>query len=179
MSKGEVKDRYPAVAVGHIINPGDDTASPPKRAQVEVEMRGLADGEDTHAEGKRFYLYLGLDEKSQEITAQTLRRLGWKCNDITKLEGLGSTKVQIVEKEREWKGKKYPQYDVWELKGPRPTLRDDQQASFANRFKALAAAVKPIEVGEFNAAPSVIPPAVVREANKPANGAGSPADLYE
>ncbi len=153
MAKGPVKNRFPAVAVGHNINPGDDDKWP----TVEVEMRGLE-----NEAGKQFWLYLSLHEKCQEITAQTLRNLGWKCNDITKLEGLGSTRVDILEYEQKYtnkfgKEKTRPDYQVWPARGPRASLREEDQNNFAQRFKSLAATVKPLEVSEHNAAPTALP----------------------
>jgi hypothetical protein len=125
-------------------------------------MRGL-----DNEEGKTFFLYLSLKEgQAQEISAKTLRTLGWKCNDITKLEGLGSCRVDVVEYEEEYKGKVRSKFDVWPTRGPRPTLRDEDVANFAARFKALAVSAPVIEIGEHNAAPAVIPAA------RPTNGKG-------
>ena len=178
MSKGEIVDRFPAVAVGFEIDAGDEDNG--KHPQVIVEMRGVAHGDDDHRAGFQFWKYMSLHPNAQEITAETLRRLGWRCNDITKLEGLGSTTVQIVEKNDTYKGKPKKVYDIWDLRGPRATLREEDQAGFANKFKALAAAFKPVEVGEHNAAPAVLPEVVARNAaSTPANGAGKPSDLYD
>lgn len=178
MSKGEIVDRFPAVAVGFNINPGDPDEN--KAPQIEVEMRGVAHGGVDHRTGFQFWKYLSLHENAQKITVETLRRLGWRCNDITKLKGLGSTIVQAVEKNDTYKGKPKKVYDIWELRGPRATLREEDQSKFANQFKALAAAFKPVEVGEHNAAPAVLPEVVARNTTStPANGAGKPSDLYD
>lgn len=152
MSKGEIKQRYEAVAVGFNINPGDPDAG--KAPQVEVECRVVAPEQFA---GLTKYVYGSLHENAQEYTFKALRTAGWKCNDITVLEGLGSTKFALIEKEEEYKGKKKLQCSIWELRGPRATLREDDQAAFANRFKAAVLAVPVAQVGEHNAAPAVLP----------------------
>ena len=173
MAKGEIVAKYPAVAVGFNIAPAEGEKAP----KVEVEMRGLE-----NEEGKTFFLYLSLKEgQAQEISVKTLRNLGWKCNDITKLEGLGDTKVTIVEKREEYKGKMRAHYDVWPAS--RPTLRDDEAQGFAAQFKALAAAFQPIARDENNAAPTTIPEPRATNGAKGGVAASSetgaaPSDLY-
>ena len=175
MANGEVKNRYPAVAVGTFnINPGDPDSG--KAPQIEVEMRGL----DNEA-GKQFWLYLSLHENAAEYSGRTLRDLGWKCNDITKLEGLGSTRVDIVEKEEVYKGKKRPKYMVFAPRGPRASLREEDQQSFASKFKALAALAKPAEVTEFNAAPADLPEVRAKAGSNGAettSGDADPSSMY-
>jgi hypothetical protein len=153
MAKHEYTNRYVAVAVsGEIVPPKSETSAP----QVEVTCR-VVEGADA---GKEFRVWLSLKEgQAQEISAKTLRTMGWRCNDITALEGLGSTKFDACQYNDEYKGKTSTKYDIWPCKGPRNTLREDDRQSFAARFKALAAATPAAPVTEANAAPATLPPA--------------------
>jgi len=111
-----------------------------------------------------------------EITLGQLRTLGWRCNDITKLEGLGSVKAQATGKwnvyeikDKDGKptgrtGKKL-QFSFWPGR-VRQTLRAEDQASFAARFTALAAGLQSevVAVTEANAAPAELPAAKAQTA---------------
>jgi hypothetical protein len=138
--------RYVCQAVQGQIYENED---PDKAPQVGVELR-VVEGPDT---GKTIFWYGGLKEgRNQEITFECLRKMGWRCNDVTALDGLGSIKVVLVGKRDEYKGKPQQKWDVYEIKTPKPTLEADKKASFANRFKALAASIAPLEVTPLNAA---------------------------
>lgn len=122
-------------------------------ATVQVTLRAV----DGPTPGKEFTWFGSLHENAIQYTFEALRAMGWRCSDITKLEGLGSTQVQLLEKEDEWQGKKKIQVQIWAIKAPKPEVAPDKRASFASRFKKLAAEVKPLEVCDRNKAPESLP----------------------
>lgn len=136
-----------------------------KAPQIGVESR-VVEGPDA---GKTIFTYHSLHENAQQYTVEALRNMGWSCNDITALEGLGSIKFIAVEKIGEYKGKPTKSWMVFPVKTPKPTLEDDMRASFAARFKALAASVKPVEQTQLNLGL----PADEIPAARPTNGTGA------
>jgi hypothetical protein len=137
-----VNTRYTAQAVSFEIYEGENGKAP----QVGVKLL-VVEGADA---GKEIFWYGSLHENAQQYTAEALRAMGWSCNDITTLEGLGTLKVIAVEKQEEYKGKLKTKYMIFPVKTPKPTLEADSKASFANRFKALAASVAPAKVTDEN-----------------------------
>lgn len=136
-------NRYIAQAVSFQLYDAEDNKAP----QIGVELR-VTEGPSA---GKTIYWYGSLHENSQEYTAKSLRDMGWSCNDITALEGLGSLKVIVIGKADEYKGKTTQRWNVFPVKTPKPTLEADAKSSFAARFKALAASVPAVKVTELNA----------------------------
>lgn len=161
--------RYTAQAISFKVYDEEDGKAP----QIGVELR-VTEGE--HA-GKEIFWYGSLHENAQQFTVEALRTMGWRCNDITALEGLGSVKVIVVEKPAEMytdkrTGKQRmgsPKLQIWPVKTPKPTLEADKAKSFASRFKALAASVAPTEVTELNAGL----PVDALPAPAPKNGSGT------
>lgn len=135
--------RYTAQAIEAKIYEGEGDKAP----QIGVELR-VVEGPET---GKVIWWYGSLHENAQQYTVEALRAMGWSCNDITTLEGLGSLKVIAVEKQEEYKGKLKTKYMIFPVKTPKPTLEADAKASFASRFKALAASIAPVKQTELNA----------------------------
>lgn len=91
-----------------------------------------------------------LTDKGAEYVVQDLRTMGWKCNDITKLEGLGDTKVTIaISHDQGNNGKVYRNVKVFEPRA-KQKMSDEDRASFASRFAALAASTAPVSVGAHN-----------------------------
>ncbi len=138
--------------------------------QIGVTLRVL-EGPET---GKEIYWYGSLHENAQQYTVEALRAMGWTCNDLGTLTGLGSLKVIAVEKIEEWKGKKRTKYMVFPVKTPKPTLEADAKASFGARFKALAASCGPLTRTDANAGvdPALIPAALPKNGAAPAAGDG-------
>lgn len=156
MANGEIIFRATGVALKDTftIDPGDEQATPPKAPAVVGKVR-ILDGEKA---GQDVFWRGGLKEgKNQEITVNQLRAMGWQDNDITKLTGLGSTKVEVTGQMDEYKGKSRVQYTIWAFRGERATLRDDDKASFAKRFKMLAAQTPVVKVTDANSAPADLP----------------------
>ncbi len=145
--------RYVCQAVSAQLYDAEDNKAP----QIGVELR-VVEGSDA---GKTIFHYMSLHENAQEYTARTLRDMGWRCNDITTLEGLGDLKVIVVGKVDEWKGKSKQKWMIFPVKTPKPTLEADAKASFASRFKALAASVAPVKQTELNAAGELPEKAIV------------------
>jgi hypothetical protein len=80
-------------------------------------------------------------DESTKITMRTLRHLGWTCDDLTVLEGLGSTEVDVVIKYEEYNGKEQMRVNIFsrdarvEMKNP---MSEEQKRAFAARMKANA-----------------------------------------
>lgn len=155
MAKMIDTNRYEGVAVSHeIIEGGMKDDGTEKAPQVAVVLR-VVDGPNT---GKDIPWYGSLHENSQEYTFAALRAMGWTCNDVTVLDGLGSTKVAIQGKEsKPYKGKTKQEWQVWPIKARAPRLSDENKASFADRYKALAVATPLLQRSADNEAPAVIP----------------------
>lgn len=121
-----------------------------------------------------------------EITMKQLRALGWRCNDLTALEGLGSVKAQATGKWNVYdikkdgkptgkKGKKL-QYSFWPANA-KQTLRAEDMAAFAARFTQYAAGLQSevVTVNDRNAAPEVMPSAKSATATAAPTADGAPA----
>lgn len=146
----KVTNRYVAVALGAEHYPAEDEKAP----RIGVEIR-VVEGEDA---GKTIYWYGSLkDGEAQRITLESLRLMGWQCNDIMELTGLGSTKFVVTEYEEVYNGKVQIRYGIWELKPERKTVRTEDRKAFASQFKAAAAAIAPVKITETNKAPDVLP----------------------
>lgn len=125
--------------------------------------------------GREQLLYMSLVGGAAEITMKQLRALGWNCNDITALTGLGSVKADMTGKNEEYNGKVRARYSIWASR-VRPTLRAEDQKAFAAKFKAMAAGLKDsiVPVTAETAAPTTLPEA--RATNGAAPVAGPDAD---
>ncbi len=164
-----INERYIVQAVGFEIYPEEDGKAP----SVKVELR-VVEGPEA---GKTIFHYCSLHENAQQYSVEALRTLGWRCNDLTALEGLGEVKAIAVGKQETYKGKVQTRYMIFAVKTPKPTLEADAKASFAARFKALAASVAPVERTDLNKA-GAVPAAVQRTATPgavtPSNGTTGP-----
>jgi hypothetical protein len=140
-----VNTRYIAQAVSFELYDADENKG--TAPQVGVKLL-VVEGADA---GKEIFWYGSLHENAQQYTAEALRAMGWSCNDITTLEGLGSLKVVAVEKIEEYKGKSRTKWMIFPVKTPRPTVEADRKATFGSQFKALAASVPAIAKTELNA----------------------------
>lgn len=148
--------RYVCQAVSFEVYDAEENKAP----QIGVKLR-VTEGPEA---GKEIFSYHSLHENAQQYTVEALRTMGWSCNDITVLEGLGSLKVIAVEKIGEYKGKKTTSWMIFPVKTPKPTLEADAKSGFAARFKALAASVKPTERTSLNTGLAMddLPAAVTR-----------------
>ena len=161
-------DRFLCVAIDSKIYEADEK----KAAQIGVKLR-VIEGPDT---GREIFWYGSLHENAQQYTAQTLRDLGWSCNDIATLTGLGTTKVWAVQKDEEYKGKIKTRFMVFPMKSAKATLADADKGSFAKQYKALALSVPAAALTDDNRAPAVIPePAATNGARTTATGASATA----
>lgn len=106
--------------------------------------------------GREQILYLNLKGGAAEISMKQLRALGWTCNDITALTGLGSVKADMTGKNETYEGKTRVRYSIWATR-VRPTLRAEDQKAFASKFKALAASLEKTELTDGNRAPAELP----------------------
>jgi hypothetical protein len=144
-----VTTRYTVQAISSRIYDAEENKAP----RVFVELM-VVDGPD---KGKVLPYWGSLHENAQQYTFEALRNLGWTCMDITELTGLGSLKAIAVEKTEEYKGKTQVRYSIWPVRTPKPTLEADNKASFAARFKALAASVAPVTKTDINAGLETLP----------------------
>ncbi len=127
-----------------------------KSDSVSIKVRIVA-GPQAGVE-KTWYGVLG--GGATEITIQALRTMGWRCSDITALEGLGSTIVTVAEYDDDFGGKVRKRISIFEKRAPKATVSDENKAAFAAKFKAIAAATKVVEISDINRAPEVLPDAV-------------------
>lgn len=161
----EITNRYVAVATSFEIDPGGaekQSGSGLTSPSVYVRLR-VIEGDDI---GKELHWRGYLVGGAQPITVEQLRAMGWSDNDITKLTGLGSTKVEVTERMEEYpegSGKFNAKYSVWAFRGERPTLRDEDKRDFAKKFKALALEKPALKVTAANAAPADLPPVRPRD----------------
>lgn len=170
MSTKKTIDRFVAVAVGHNLHPAEDGKAP----QVSVKLRCV----EGKRAGEEVTSWMSLHENAATYTFEALRNMGWTSNDIVTCEGLGSTKVAVVEQEETYvdaKGKTRTakRYQIWSMEG-KATIADNERESFAKQFKALAASVKPIKVTDKNKAPDELPAPVSR--NGATTAAAAPQD---
>ena len=77
-----------------------------------------------------------------EITLQNLRTLGWSCNDVTELTGVGSVTADGGFYVDTYKGTPRDAISVYR---PRPSLDKGSKAKFAAEYKALAASAGLVE----------------------------------
>jgi hypothetical protein len=131
---------------GEIMAPKGD--KPDDQGSVFVKLR-VCEGPET---GKDIHWYGSLNGGAAQYTIEALRSMGWTCNDITQLEGLGSAKVVLIGKANEFNGKTSQRWMVFPVRVPAPRLEADAKASFAERFKALAVSTEVIKLAEVNAA---------------------------
>lgn len=154
MAKQIDKNRYECVAVEHsIVEAGLKADGTEKAPSVAVTLRVVSGP----SAGKDIFWYGSLHENAQEITAKTLRSMGWNSNDITTLDGLGNLKVIVQGAEDMYMGKPTQRWNVWPVKTPAPRLADENKASFADRYKALGVSTPVLEATSFNTAPDEIP----------------------
>lgn len=138
-----------------------------EKASMSVKLR-VTEGPKAGVE-KTFFG--SLNGGAVEYTLEALRTMGWRCSDITALEGLGSTKVTIALKDDEWNGKVRERVSVFPIRA-NTTVTEENKAAFAAKFKAIAAGIKPVEISDLNKAPEVLPEA----AQEPAKELAAPAD---
>lgn len=117
---------------------------------VKVDLKVVKCDKDPSRVGQVFQEYLYLTEKSYEFTLEKLRILGWTCNDITELEGLGSTRAAGVINTETYNGNARERMGIFAIKAPAPELEGNAKADFAKRFKAAAAKVAKVQVTDFN-----------------------------
>lgn len=172
----EVTNRFVAVALPETfdIDPGDEKKAPGVFGKLLV-VEGPDAGRQLPWRGSLAEMKPGGKVAAQDITFKSLRTMGWQDNDIVKRTGLGSVKVEVTETMDEYNGKVRPQYSVWDFRGERQTLRDEDKASFAKKFKALAAAAPAVAVTALNAAPEVLPELKTAAAPAGDDGYAAPA----
>lgn len=160
--------RYTVQATGFEIIEGDDTKGTAPRILVNLRV---VEGPEA---GTELRYYGSFHENAQQYTADALRAMGWTCNDVTVLEGLGDLKVHAVEKTSEYKGKPQTSWMIFPIKTPAPRLEADKKASFAAQFKALAAATAVVPKTEMNTglAADALPEAIA-----PRNGTNGAATV--
>ena len=114
-----------------------------KSASVTVKLQVVAGPRL----GEVFTEYMYLSEKAQEYTIANLRLLGWSCNDITELAGLGSTTCDAGIYTDTYEGKSREKISLFK---PRATIQGSAKKSFAAQFKALAASTPVVQVTDAN-----------------------------
>lgn len=141
------KKYFDVVAVDHMIEGGDEKRSP----QIVVRLK-IVDGPQ---KGTQKMYYGSLHENAVKYTFEALRSLGWTCNDVEKLEGLGSVVAVAVEDDNKYNGKVTRRIKFINPKTPRKLeAKNPAPKGFGSRFKALAANTKVDIDREYAKAPS-------------------------
>ncbi len=126
------------------------TFNPPegeKKASVAVDIKILECDDDPSQTGRTFTEFMSLSGGAVEYTMKNLRALGWSCNDITELEGVGSTQTKGGIYEDTYNGVTREKVSVF---SPKPAVTGDVKKKFAAEFKTAAAKEKKIAVTDEN-----------------------------
>lgn len=113
------------------------------KKKLIVTVRDVETGVDTEC-------WFQLEGVGAEITVKSLRALGWKCNSITTLEGIGSLKATL----RITPNGKYVNTSIFPLREKKEKVAMDEaaKASFDEMFLALAATTEVIDTTDNNQA---------------------------
>ena len=125
-----------------------------KNDSVTVVVRTV-EGPETGVEEK---VYLDLGERSIEYSVKKLRALGWTCDDITVLTGLGSLKAAMVVNYAPAKngGEPFRNVNIMPLK---PHAHDEEGLrEMAKKYAGFAKAIPTVAATADNLA-GVLPPA--------------------
>jgi hypothetical protein len=131
---------------GEFIGEEDGSGNPYIRVTVKV----LASQDMPHRVGEECTEVLSLSDKAAPYTAENLRRLGWSCNDITELEGLGATVVTGGFYQDSYEGKTREKIAFFDKKAQKAAVTGKAKKGWASKFKKLAATVEKVEVTEAN-----------------------------
>jgi hypothetical protein len=130
-----------------------------KKAYVVVDLQVTECQDSPERVGQVFTEYLLVSQekgsnhdKSREITFEKLRALGWLCNDITELTGVGSLSAAGGIYEETYNGKSREKMNIWAKKAPKAAVSGAAKKNFAKMFKASAAAVGVLKEADYNAA---------------------------
>lgn len=187
----EIICRYSVVALPETfgIEIPEDSAKHPRMLGTLRVTEGPEAGKELFWSGSlKTEVKAGSKTSAAEITMTTLRAMGWNCNDITALAGLGSVQADATGKWNVYTAangeeKRNIQYSIWP-KRVVPTLREEDQKKFRANFKALAVGLKNkvVDVTDANAAPTVLPPKAEfnqqRIDNAPAGDVGGADSLF-
>ncbi len=145
---------YPGRAIGVMVDGRQYVRfgySEKGNEQIAVDLELLADG----YEGT-IVTWFGsfANEKAIEITMRTLRALGWQCDNLTVLEGLGSTEVDIKIGYEDYQGRERMRVEVWPVNRGGAKMKKKLEGKalhdFADRMKGYAVRSRP---GATSAAP--------------------------
>lgn len=146
---------YDVVAVDSRFIPAD---SADRTDCVQVTVR-VVSGPET---GREFTAYLSLGEKSAAYTAQGLRNLGWACNDITALNGVGTLKARMRVKPYSTPSGTKEGYSFFPIED---RSRDEESLrGFAKKYAGLAT-VPVIPATSANSVGTLPPPVTMPAAN--------------
>lgn len=127
---------------------GDFGLSSKNTEQIAVRFQ-VTDGPNEGAT-LTWYGFFNTPENAKRAM-ESLRRCGWRTDDVTDLAGLGEKEVEVVVEEEEYQGKKRLKVRWINDLGGGPTLSrpmdDAHRRAFAARMKGLAMAVKPKDKG--------------------------------
>ena len=139
----------------------NEPAAEGKKPSVEVSLKVTA-CDDPSRVGSVFTEFMSLSGGAVEYTMRNLRALGWTCDDITELEGVGSIQAKGGIYLDTYDGKTREKCNVFEAK---PELTASAKKTFASQFKAAAKSAKPVKITDANAAlaPEDLP--IQRQAN--------------
>lgn len=119
-----------------------------KSPSVEVRLKVTA-CKDSSRIGEEFTEFMSLHENAAKYSLASLRALGWSCNDVTELEGLGTIQAQGGIYTDTYNGKTRDKCSVF---SPKAKVTGAAKKSFAAQFKAAAASAAKVEITDANKA---------------------------
>jgi hypothetical protein len=123
-----------------------------RKPAVKVKVKVTACASDPSRVGQEFSEYLSLSGGAVEFTMKSLRGLGWSCNDITELTGVGTLTAVGGIHDDTYNGKTRERINIWPKDAPKAKVSGAAKKTFAAQFKAAAASLSAIEVGDHNKA---------------------------
>ena len=118
------------------------------KEQVRVDFE-ISEGEFTNYTLPWFGYFT---DKTRTRTLETLRLLGWRGNDLTKLDGIGTRKVEIVVEDDTYQGKTKPKIQYVNPLGggtrSKSVMSPEQLRAFADKMRAVAQGVNELPAPE-------------------------------
>jgi len=119
-----------------------------KKPSVEVSLKIVTCDDGTRV-GEVFTEFMSLSGRAVEYTMKNLRALGWTCNDVTELEGVGSTIAKCGIYSDTYNGVTRDKVSIFQSKAK---VQGAAKKSFAAQFKAAAVSAAKVDVTDANKA---------------------------
>lgn len=146
---------------------------------IKVTMKVLESRDMPHRVGHEVSEIMSLSEKAAPYTMEALRRLGWSCNDVTELEGLGATVCVGGFHTDTYNGKTKERIAIFEKTPPKQAVTGKAKKGWANKFKQLAAQATKAEITDANKGWERDSMPEASEAPPPDDTFGAPGDDFD